>query len=104
VDVLCVDLAAKHQIPLISWEGVSQTGRFDDSKLIPQEARRRGVDLVTPFDLLRREQFDPQRACERFFRSWDEKANSYAAAHKAEEFVEYARHWYMRLATNDWDP
>jgi hypothetical protein len=50
VDRLCLDWAAQHSIPLISWEGHGPNG-LDPKKLIPREARKRGIDLVTPEEL-----------------------------------------------------
>jgi hypothetical protein len=104
VDLLCLDWAQQHKIPLISWEG-SGPRRFNSKKLIPQEAARRGIDLVTPEALLRREAFTGAAAAKRFFAAWDRQAPSYLLERpRARETMKYARAFYMRMAENDWTP
>jgi hypothetical protein len=102
VDRLCLDLAEHHKIPLISWEGHGPSGP-DPTRLIPREAARRGIDLVTPEGLIRRERFSGAEAARRFFSAWDEHAPSYLAENPgSRETLEYARPFYRRLAANDW--
>jgi hypothetical protein len=104
VDRLCLDLAAQHQIPLISWEGDGPTGS-DPTKLIPREARARGINLVTPEELLLRHSFDPVPAAARFFSDWERHVARYVSeSSDARETLEYARPFYQRLAENDWTP
>jgi len=38
------------------------------------EATRRGIDLVTPQEFIRRERFDPRPAMRRFFSGWTKHA------------------------------
>lgn len=99
VDRLCLELAEQHKIPLISWEGSGR--KRAKSKLIPKEAARRGIDLVTPKAFVQRERFSGTDAARRFFASWDELAPRYLAENPgARETMEVARHFYWRLAAN----
>ena len=104
VDRFCLDLAEQHKIPLISWEGHGPIG-FDPTKLIPREAARRGIDLVTPEMLLRREVFTGGQAARRFFAAWKEHAPAYLSENLgAGEMLEVAHSFYLRMAKNDWTP
>lgn len=104
VDELCLDVAAQHSIPLVSWEGHGPNG-LDPKKYIPREARERGMDLVTPEQLLSREQFDETKAVERFFAGWDRHAPAYISGNPgAKETLELFHDLYRRMARNDWTP
>jgi len=82
VDELRLDVAAQHSIPLVSWEGHGPNG-LDPKKFIPRAARERGIDLVTPEELLRREMFDETKAVERFFAGWDRHALTFISGNPA---------------------
>jgi hypothetical protein len=104
VDRLCLDWAGNHKIPLISWEGHGPAG-FDASKLIPREAKVRGIDLVTPDQLLIRNNFNEQRAIRRFLSDWNANIDEYlVGSPDARETLGYARSFFQRLAENDWTP
>jgi len=104
VDELCLDGAAQHAIPLVSWEGHGPNG-LDPEKFIPREARERGIDLLTPEELLSRKKFDETKAVERFFAGWDRHAPAYISRNPtAKETLEYFHHLYRRMAENDWTP
>lgn len=104
VDELCLDGAAEHSVPLVSWEGHGPNG-LDPEKFIPREARERGIDLVTPEELLSREKFDATKALERFFAGWDRHAPAFISGNPgAQETLEYFRHLYRRMAEDDWTP
>src|SRR4029078_8915530 len=45
VDMLCLDWAAQHKVPLISFEGSGPSGPLPE-RLMPSEAAKRGIDLV----------------------------------------------------------
>ena len=102
VDRLCLDWAERQRVPLISWEGHGPQG-LDPSKLIPREAAKRGIDLVTPEELVRRARFDHVAGMRRFFSAWEHHAPLYLAENpSAREPLEYAGHFYRRMAENDW--
>jgi len=104
VDELCLNAATEHSIPLVSWDGHGPNG-LDPQKFISREARERGIDLVTPEELLSREKFDPTKAVERFFARWDRHAPVYIFGNPgARETLEYFRHFYRRMAEDDWTP
>lgn len=104
VDMLCLDWAEQHKVPLISFEGSGPSGPLPE-RLMPSEATKRGIDLVTPQEFIRRERFDPRPAMRRFFSGWTKHAPSYLSANPAaREPLEYAHHFYMRMAKNDWTP
>jgi hypothetical protein len=104
VDELCLDWAAQHSIPLVSWEGHEPKG-LDSKKFIPKKARERGIDLVTPEELLSREKFDETKAVERFFAGWARHVPAFISANpEAKETLEYFHHLYRRMAENDWTP
>jgi hypothetical protein len=104
VDKLCLDWAAQHSIPLVSWEGHGPNG-LDPKKLIPREARERGIDLVTPEELLNREKFDETKAVQRFFTDWARHAPGFISGNPgAKEALELFHHFYRRMAEDDWTP
>jgi hypothetical protein len=104
VDLLCIDWAEEHKIPLISWEGHGPDG-FDPSKLIPLESARRGIDLVTPEQFIFREVFDQSAAIQRFANDWNRLAPDYLAkSPDARETLSYAASFYSRMSKNDWTP
>lgn len=104
VDEVCLDGAAEHSIPLVSWDGHGPDG-LDPKKFIPRKARERGIDLVTPEELLSREKFDATKAGERFFAGWDRHAPVFISGNPgARETLEYFRYFYRRMAENDWTP
>lgn len=104
VDRLCLDWAAQHKVPLISWEGHGPRG-LDRKRLIPKEAAARGIDHVSPEELLYAKKFDEQAAIKRFSARWDKHINRYVTENpKAKETVAVLRHFYWRLAKNDWTP
>jgi hypothetical protein len=104
VDRICLAWAEQHRVPLISWEGHGPNG-FDPNKLIPLEAAKRGIDLVTPEELLRRERFDGTAAAQHFFSGWAEQGPLYVLQNPgARETMEVALHFYRRMARNDWTP
>ncbi len=104
VDLLCVAWAQEDRIPLISWEGHTPTGH-NPKKLIPREAKARGVDLVTPEQLLERHKFVEESAAKRFLAAWDSRAEDFLKNRSdARELMELARHFFQRLADNDWGP
>jgi hypothetical protein len=98
VDGLCLDWADKHKIPLISCE-------TNPKKLIPKQAKARGIDLATPEAFLKQQNFDGPAAAQTFLADWDAKTPAYlkqtpTAAH----FLPLARDLFQRFALNDWDP
>ena len=102
VDLFCLAEAERHQVPLISWEGDTPTGP-DPTRLIPLEAKARGIDLVTPEELLMRHQFSEAPAIERFFSQWDARAAEYLKrTPSARETLSVTRDFFERLADNDW--
>jgi hypothetical protein len=102
VDRLCLDWAEQHKTPLVSWEGHGPNG-LDRSKLIPREAPRRGIDLLTPEELLRRQNFDASAAVQRFFSDWDSQVGGYLSVRPdAKAMLEGMRDFYQRLSDNDW--
>lgn len=106
VDLLCLAQAEKERLPLISWEGHGPSG-FNPSKLIPAQAKERGIDLVTPSDLLSRERFDPSAPLNRFFASWAEKATHFLQEGHgpgAPDALSLLYDYYLRLADDDWTP
>jgi hypothetical protein len=104
VDLLCLDWAERHKVPLISWEGSGPSGPIP-SRLIPSEAARRGIDLVTPEELVHREGFNERAAARRFFAAWNKHAPVYLSTSPLfRDLVEHAHHFYMRMAKNDWTP
>jgi len=104
VDMLCLDWAEQHKVPLISFEGSGPSGPLPE-RLMPSEAAKRGIDLVTPQEFIRRERFDPRPAMQRFFSGWTKHAAGYLLANPAaKEPLEYAHHFYLRMAKNDWTP
>lgn len=104
VDMLCLDWAERHKVPLITWEGSGPSGPLP-ARLMPIEAAKRGIDLVTAEELVRRERFDPRPAMRRFFSGWTKHAPTYLSANPAaKEPLEYAHHFYLRMAKNDWTP
>lgn len=104
VDRHLLDLAERYEIPFLSWEGHGPNG-LDASKLVPREAHERGIDLLTPEELLRRQNFDEGPAIQRFFLDWDEHVAAYLLDRPdAKEILEVARPYFQRLAYNDWTP
>jgi hypothetical protein len=102
VDRLCMDWAVEHEIPLISWEGWGPEG-LNEKTLIQREAPGRGIDLLSPEQLLKRLNFDGASAVRRFLADWDARIGEYAAKTEgAAAFLEYARPYYQRLADDDW--
>ena len=104
VDKLCLDWADQRSIPLVSWEGHGPNG-LNPKKLIPRSARERGIDLVTPEELLNREKFDEKKAVERFFAGWTRHAPAFITENPgSKETLEQFHHLYRRMANNDWTP
>jgi hypothetical protein len=102
VDRLCLDWAEEHRVPLISWEGDGRNG-FNDSRLIPKQGAKRGIDVVTPEELIRRERFNPTAAAQRFFAGWRELAPGYLRKYPgSREALNVAHSFYRRMAENDW--
>lgn len=102
VDKLCLDWAAHHSIPLVSWEGHGPNG-LDPKKLIPREAKERGIDLVTPEELLNREKFDETKPVQRFFADWARHAPGFISGDPgAKETLEHFHQYYRRMAEDDW--
>ncbi len=105
VDLLCLDWAEKHQIPLVRLEGHGQNG-FDPMKLIPTQGAARGIDVVSPEQFLQRAGFDVAPAIQRFIADWDRHAADYVKENPsaARTLTEIARPFYQRLVMNDWTP
>jgi hypothetical protein len=104
VDRLCLSWAEQHRVPLVSWEGHGQKG-FDRKKLIPREGAARGIDVVTPEQLLDRSNFDEVEAMRRFIARWDEHATKYVESNpSSKETLKMVRSFYRRLMSNDWTP
>jgi hypothetical protein len=104
VDLFCLAEAQRHRIPLISWEGDAPTGP-KPGKLIPQQAKARGIDLVTPEQLLQRHQFSEGPAVKRFFDGWDAHAAQYVKGNpSARETLALLRDFFERLRDDYWGP
>ena len=74
-------------------------------KLMPKEAQARGIDLVTPNELLTRHKFNERRAIRRFLSDWNANVDEYlVGSPDARETLGYARSFFQRLAKNDWTP
>jgi hypothetical protein len=104
VDLLCLNWAQQYQIPLISWEGDTPTGP-DPTRLIPREAKARGINLVTPERLMIQHQFVEGPAVKRFFADWDAHAGAYLKGNPgARETMIDVRQFFERLRDNYWGP
>lgn len=102
VDLLCVRYAEHFRVPFISWEGDTPAGP-DPTKLIPTESKARGIDLVTPEQMLQRHAFDERPAIKRFFSAWDARAAEYLKGNpSAKETMRVANDFFERLAENYW--
>jgi len=98
VDRLCLDWADKHKVPLISCE-------TNPKKLIPKEAKARGIDLATPEKFLKQRNYDGPAAAQKFLADWDAKAPAYIKQNPtAAKFLPTARDLFQRFALNDWTP
>jgi hypothetical protein len=98
VDRFCLDLADKYKIPLISSE-------TNPKKLIPKEAKARGIYLATPEDFLKQRNYDGPEAAQKFLADWDAQAPAYLRqSPTAKKFLPLARELFKRFALNDWDP
>lgn len=102
VDLICLERAEKHNVPLISWEGTREDGTLNSGKLIPREALLRGVDLVSPDQLLERERFDPSVPLRRFFADWDRHVGHYIKARGGAAELVIVRQFYERMAEDYW--
>lgn len=102
VDLLCLDWAQEFNIPLITWEGDTPTGP-NPKKLIPQQAKARGIDLVTPEQLLQRHRFSEVPAMKRFFDGWDAHAADYLKrTPSAGQTMSLLRDYFERLKDDYW--
>jgi hypothetical protein len=102
VDLFCLAQAERHRIPFISWEGDTPTGP-DPTRLIPTKARARGIDLVTPEQLLARLRFTEGPAIQRFFSDWDGHAPAYLESNpSARETMSLLRDFFERLRDDYW--
>jgi hypothetical protein len=100
-DLLCLDWAAQRKIPFVTWEA-HDLGVLCPEKSIPSEARKRGIDVVTPEELLHRTKFDESEAVRQFMANWDQHEAIYMRDNpQAGETLPIVGAFYRRLVADD---